>query len=49
MARGQDGVGVTSIIDLVLVKKENLHFVHYVREARGMGRGWWGHGLREEK
>ena len=33
VARGQDGVEIKSMIDLVLVKKAMLH---YVRAARGM-------------
>ena len=34
VSRGQDKVEVQSMIDLVLVKKDLLHFVHNVR---GMG------------
>ena len=37
--KGQDGVEVKSMIDLVLVKKEMLRFVQDVRAVRGMGRG----------
>ena len=36
VARGQDGVEVKSIIDLVLVKKD---MVCYVQDVRGMGKG----------
>ena len=61
MARDQDEVEVKSIIDLLLVKKDMLHFVQDVRLVRGMGRGisdhhvvlckvrLMGHGLRGEK
>ena len=33
----QDGVEVKSMIDLVLVKKDMLHYVQDVRAVRGMG------------
>ena len=36
VARGQDGVGVKSMIYLVLVKKDMLHFV---QDVRGVGQG----------
>ena len=39
MARGQDGVEVKSIIDLVLMKKDILLFLQDVRAMGGMGRG----------
>ena len=39
MARDQDGVEVESMIDLVLVKKDMLHYVQDMRAVRGMGRG----------
>ena len=39
VARGQDGVEVKSMIDLVVVKKYMLRFVQDVRAVRGMGRG----------
>ena len=39
VARGQHGVDVKSMIDLVLVKKEMLRFVQDVRAMRGMGCG----------
>ena len=39
MARGQDGVEVKGIIDLVLVKKDMMCFVQEVRAVRGMGQG----------
>ena len=38
VARGKDGVMVKSIIDLLLVKKDMLHYIKDVRAARGMGR-----------
>ena len=37
VARGQDGVEVKNMIDLVLVKKDMLHFVQDVRAVIGMG------------
>ena len=43
MARGQDGVKVMSIIDLVLVKKDMLHYVQDVKAVKGMRRGLSGH------
>ena len=39
MARVQDEVGVKSRIDLMLVKKDMLHFVQDVLAVRGMGQG----------
>ena len=36
VARGQDGVEVNSMIDLVLRKKNMLRFVQDVRAVRGM-------------
>ena len=33
----EDGVEVKSMIDLVLVKKDMLHYVEDVRAVRGMG------------
>ena len=39
VARGQDGVEVKSMIDLLVVKKAMLRNVQNVREVRGMGRG----------
>ena len=39
VARGQDGVEVKIMIDLVLVKKDILRFLQDVRAMRGMGRG----------
>ena len=39
VARGQEGVEVKSMLDLVLVKKNMLRFVQDVRPVRGMGRG----------
>ena len=38
-ARGPVRDEVKSIIDLVLVKKDMLHYVQNVREVRGMGQG----------
>ena len=35
-AKGQDRVEVKSMIDLVLVKKDMLHYVQDVRAMRGM-------------
>ena len=37
-ARGRDGVEVKSLIDLVLVNKDMLHYVQDVRAVSGMGR-----------
>ena len=37
VARGQDGVEVKSMKDLVLVKKDMLRFVQNMRAVRGMG------------
>ena len=37
VARDQDGVEVKSMIDLVLMKKDILHYVQDVRAVRGMG------------
>ena len=37
--QGQDVVEVKSMIDLVLVKKDMLCFVHDVSTVRGVGRG----------
>ena len=37
VAKGQDGVDIKNMIDLVLVKKDVLHFVQSVRAVRGMG------------
>ena len=45
MARGQDGVEVKNMIDLVLAKEFMLPYVQDVREVRGMGRGLSGHTL----
>ena len=39
VAKGQDGAEVKSMIDLVLVKKDMIHFVQDVMAVRGMGRG----------
>ena len=41
--RGQDGVEVMSMIDLVQVKKDMLHYVQEVRVVRGIGRGLSNH------
>ena len=38
VARGQGGVETKSIIDLVLVKRYMLRYVHDVRAVKGMGR-----------
>ena len=38
VARGQDGVEIKSMIDLVLVKRNMLGYVQDVRTVRGMGR-----------
>ena len=38
MARGQDGVEIKSMIDVVLVKKDIVRYVQNVRAVRGMGR-----------
>ena len=37
VAKGKDGKGVKSMIVLVLVKKDMMHFVQDVRAVRGMG------------
>ena len=37
MTMGQDGVEVKSMMDLVLVKNDMLHFVQNVRTVRGIG------------
>ena len=37
MARGLDGVEVKRMINLVLVKKDTLRFVHDLRAVREMG------------
>ena len=39
VARGQDGVEVKSMLDLVLVKKDILLYVQDVREVKGMAHG----------
>ena len=38
VGRGQDGVEVKSMIDLVVVKKDMLLYVQDVRAVRGIGR-----------
>ena len=38
VARGQDGVEVKSMIDLMLVNKDMLRYVQVVRAVRGIGR-----------
>ena len=43
VARGQDRVKVMSMIDMVLVKKDMLHYVQDVRAVRGMRRGFSDH------
>ena len=39
VARGQDGVELKCMIDLVLVKRDILRYIHEQRTMRGMGRG----------
>ena len=39
VARGQDGVKIKSLIDLVLMKRDMLRYVQDVRAVRRMGRG----------
>ena len=39
LARGQDGVEIKNMIDLVLVKRDMLRYVQDVRAVRGIGRG----------
>ena len=39
VARGQDRVEVKSMINLVLVKKDKLHYLEDVRAVRGIGQG----------
>ena len=41
--RGQDGVGVKSMIDLLPTKKDMLRYVQDVREFRKRGRGLSNH------
>ena len=43
MARGQDGVEVMSMIDLVLMNKDMVCYVQDVRAVRGMGQGLSNH------
>ena len=43
VARGQDGVDVKSMIDLVLVKKDMLLYMQDVKGVRRMERGLLGH------
>ena len=38
VTRGQNGVEIKSMIDLVLVKRDELRYVQDVRAVRGMGR-----------
>ena len=38
MAKVQDGVEIKSMIELVLVKKDMLHYVQDVKAVRGMGK-----------
>ena len=42
-ARGQDGVEIKSMTDLVLVKRDILRYVQDVRVVRGMGQGLTDH------
>ena len=37
VARGQDGVAVKSMVDLLLVKRDMLRYVQDVRAVRRMG------------
>ena len=37
VARGQDGVEIKNMIDLMLVKRDILQYVQDVRAVRGMG------------
>ena len=39
MARGQEGVEIKSMIDLVLVEWDMLRYMQDVRALRGMGQG----------
>ena len=39
VARGQDGMDIKSMTDLVLVKRDMLRYLQCVRVVRGMGRG----------
>ena len=39
MERCQDGLEVKSMIDLVLVKNDMLHYMQDVRALKGMGQG----------
>ena len=56
VARGQDGVKVKIMLDLVLVNKDMLRYVQDVRLVNGtkslrshcIESGWWRHGLRGE-
>ena len=49
VARGQHGVKVKSMIDLVLVKKDMIHYVPDVRVLREIGRGLSGHPITQCK
>ena len=37
VARGQDGLGLRSIIDVVLIKRDILQYMQAMRMVRGMG------------
>ena len=37
MAKGQNGVEVMNMKDLVLVKMDMLHYVHDMRAVKGVG------------
>ena len=37
VARGRDDVKIKSMIDLVLVKRDMLQYMQFVRSVRGMG------------
>ena len=45
MVKGQDGVGVKSMVDLVLVKKDMLRYMQDMRVMRGIGRGFSDHNV----
>ena len=53
VARDQEEVEVKSMLDLVLAKKDMLHFVQdeasQITMLYCLKSGWWGHGLRGDK
>ena len=45
MGKGQNGVEVRCIIDLVLVKRDELNDVQYMRAVEGIGQGLSDHSI----